>query len=188
MSGDRSAEFRASAADCLKLARRAGDPRIRAALLVMPQRWLDLADEPLGARRFQSLLEDFNSQQSGSPSTGDAKTATGRAGNGVRQSIQHRLKSWLKQLSRCSYGRRGFSHRSFAVSAYGNVVGDPNFRPLSRLMARRASRAADKSHGSHWLRPYDILTHPVGALATQNAAALRLKQRVEADIRNPAGT
>src|SRR5262249_28741121 len=101
---------------------------------------------------------------------------------------KHRLKSWLKQLSRCSYGRRGFSHRSFAVSAYGNVVGDPNFRPLSRLMARRASRAADKSHGSHWLRPYDILTHPVGALATQNAAALRLKQRVEADIRNPAGT
>jgi hypothetical protein len=63
MSGDRSAEFRASAADCLKLASRAGDPSIRAALLAMAQRWLDLADEPLGARRFQSLLEDFNSQQ-----------------------------------------------------------------------------------------------------------------------------
>ena len=169
MSGDRSAEFRASAADCLKLARRAGDPRIRAALLVMAQRWLDLADEPLGARSFQSLLQDFNSQQSGSPSTGDAKTATGRAGNGVRQSIQHRLKSWLKQLSRCSYGRRGFSHRSFAVSAYGNAVGDPNFRPAFVL-----DGSARIPH--------------CGQVTLQNPAALRLKQGVEADKRNPAGT
>ena len=71
MSGDRSAEFRASAADCLKLASRAGDPSIRAALLAMAQRWLDLADEPLGARRFQSLLEDFNSQLR-QRSTGDS--------------------------------------------------------------------------------------------------------------------
>jgi hypothetical protein len=62
MPEDRSTDFRASAAECLRLARVA-DPKMRAALLAMAQRWLDMADEPLAARRFRSLLEDFNRRQ-----------------------------------------------------------------------------------------------------------------------------
>jgi hypothetical protein len=60
---DRYSEFRASAAECLLLATSVTDQRTRAALLAMAQRWLDLAEEPLGARRMDMALRGFNDAQ-----------------------------------------------------------------------------------------------------------------------------
>ena len=55
--------FRALAADCLDLAHRTTDQGARASLLLMAQRWLELASEKFGERRFDGLLDDFNQQQ-----------------------------------------------------------------------------------------------------------------------------
>jgi hypothetical protein len=44
MSGDRSRERRLLAAECLELAKRTSDVRVRASLVEMAQRWLDLAE------------------------------------------------------------------------------------------------------------------------------------------------
>ena len=41
---DRSDEFRKAAADCLALLRVTTDPKTRVSLLVMAQRWFDLAN------------------------------------------------------------------------------------------------------------------------------------------------
>ena len=63
MSGNRSADFRASAAACLKLATSTADPRARLSLVAMAQKWLALANAPLGAARFDAVLKEFNDQQ-----------------------------------------------------------------------------------------------------------------------------
>jgi hypothetical protein len=63
MSGNRSAEFRTSAAECLKLATSTADPKARIALIAMAQKWLALANAPLGAARFDAVLKEFNDQQ-----------------------------------------------------------------------------------------------------------------------------
>jgi hypothetical protein len=44
MSGDRSRERRRLAAECLEVAKRTSDAGVRASLLEMAQRWLDLAE------------------------------------------------------------------------------------------------------------------------------------------------
>jgi hypothetical protein len=44
-------------------ANRTTDQGARATLLLMAQKWLDLASEKFGARRFGGLLDDFNEQQ-----------------------------------------------------------------------------------------------------------------------------
>jgi hypothetical protein len=63
MSSDRSAQFRASAAECLRLATSATDSKARIALVAMAQKWLALANAPLGAARFDAVLKEFNDQQ-----------------------------------------------------------------------------------------------------------------------------
>jgi hypothetical protein len=55
--------YRAAAAECLEAANRTTDQGARATLLLMAQKWLDLASEKSGARRFGGLLDDFNEQQ-----------------------------------------------------------------------------------------------------------------------------
>jgi len=60
---NRASDFRASAAECLLLATSVTDQRTRTALLAMAQRWLDLADAPLGASRLDVALQGFNDQQ-----------------------------------------------------------------------------------------------------------------------------
>ena len=44
MSGDRSRERRRLAAECLEVAKRTSDAGVRASLVEMAQRWLDLAE------------------------------------------------------------------------------------------------------------------------------------------------
>src|SRR5262245_27342140 len=63
MPEDRSAELKTLAADFIGRATGTTDPIARAAFLAMAQRLLDLAHEPLGTRRFQELLKDFNQRQ-----------------------------------------------------------------------------------------------------------------------------
>jgi hypothetical protein len=58
--GDRAAEFRALAAECLSLAGGAADPDARARLVAMAQRWHDLANE---RSEFDSVIADFNDRQ-----------------------------------------------------------------------------------------------------------------------------
>jgi hypothetical protein len=48
------------AAECLDLARRTTDQGARASLLLMAQRWMELASEKFGERRFGGLLDEFN--------------------------------------------------------------------------------------------------------------------------------
>jgi hypothetical protein len=60
---DNADEFRRAAAECLELAQNASDENARAALLAMAQKWLDLASDPFGARRFSELLRELNDQQ-----------------------------------------------------------------------------------------------------------------------------
>jgi len=55
--------YRAAAAECLEAANRTTDQGARATLLLMAQKWLDLASEKFGARRFGGLHDDFNEQQ-----------------------------------------------------------------------------------------------------------------------------
>ncbi len=58
---DRADEFRKHAESCLALARIVTDPVERAKLLMMAQRWKDLANEPV--RDLNAVLEGFNEQQ-----------------------------------------------------------------------------------------------------------------------------
>jgi hypothetical protein len=55
--------FRAAAAECLEAAGRTADQNARATPLLMAQKWLDLASEQFGRRRFDALLNDFNDEQ-----------------------------------------------------------------------------------------------------------------------------
>jgi hypothetical protein len=63
MHTDQNLEFRRASAQCLKLARQASDENARAALLAMAQKWLELASDQFGARRFHDLLQELNEQQ-----------------------------------------------------------------------------------------------------------------------------
>ena len=60
---DKLREFRRASAECLELARHASDDSARAALLAMAQKWLELASDQFGARRFHGLLRELNDQQ-----------------------------------------------------------------------------------------------------------------------------
>jgi len=58
---DRAGEFRKHAERCVALARVVTDPVARSALLLMAQRWYDLANEPVPD--LNTVLEGFNEQQ-----------------------------------------------------------------------------------------------------------------------------
>jgi hypothetical protein len=60
---DRSDEFRKAAADCLRLARVTSDAATRASLLVMAQRWFDLANGPGSQAAFDAAVRVFNEGQ-----------------------------------------------------------------------------------------------------------------------------
>jgi len=51
------------AAACLAIARQTTDSTAHTALLLMAQRWFELADEPFGDRRFEALIDEFNQRQ-----------------------------------------------------------------------------------------------------------------------------
>ncbi len=56
--------FRAAAAECLEAARKTADLDARATLLLMAQRWLELADGSIfGRRRLDMALDHFNKRQ-----------------------------------------------------------------------------------------------------------------------------
>ena len=66
--GDRSLEYRASAAECLRLAGNATEPGARAALMLMAQRWMVLAGATSGALQGDALLpDDVNDRQTDEP-------------------------------------------------------------------------------------------------------------------------
>jgi hypothetical protein len=60
---DRSEGYKKAAADCLELAQKASDPKIRLALLQMAQNWLRLLTRTGASDQFEALLQDFNDQQ-----------------------------------------------------------------------------------------------------------------------------
>jgi hypothetical protein len=61
---DRADEFRRHAESCLALARSVTDLSERAKLLIMAQRWYELADEPVD---LNIVLQGFNEQQLTTP-------------------------------------------------------------------------------------------------------------------------
>jgi hypothetical protein len=63
MQADQNREFRRASAECLELARHASDESARTALLAMAQKWLELASDQFGTRRFHDLLQELNEQQ-----------------------------------------------------------------------------------------------------------------------------
>jgi hypothetical protein len=66
--GDRSLEYQASAAECLRLAGNATEPGARAALMLMAQRWMVLAGATSGALQGDALLpDDVNDRQTDEP-------------------------------------------------------------------------------------------------------------------------
>ena len=64
---DRFYEFRKAAADCVALARTTNDPTTRTSLLIMAQKWYDLANGP--ATDFNAIVQEFNDQQMSKPVT-----------------------------------------------------------------------------------------------------------------------
>jgi hypothetical protein len=64
---DRFYEFRKAAADCVALARMTSDPKTRASLLTMAQKWYDLANGP--PTNFEAILREFNDEQMSRPVT-----------------------------------------------------------------------------------------------------------------------
>lgn len=61
---DRSLEYRALAAECLKLAGSAVDPTRRSEYLALAQMWKELAKEAAaGARMLDRVQEEFNTAQ-----------------------------------------------------------------------------------------------------------------------------
>lgn len=60
---DRSDEFRNAASDCLQLARLTSDPSTRASLLLMAQKWFDLANGPRSQAGFDAAVQVFNDGQ-----------------------------------------------------------------------------------------------------------------------------
>jgi hypothetical protein len=60
---DRSDEFRAAASECLRLARLTSDESTRASLLVMAQRWFELANGPPSQDTLDVAVRAFNERQ-----------------------------------------------------------------------------------------------------------------------------
>jgi hypothetical protein len=57
---DRSDEYRKSALECLELARTIADPTVRASLLVMAEKWFELAtDRPRGRAVLDAAVRGF---------------------------------------------------------------------------------------------------------------------------------
>jgi hypothetical protein len=51
------------AAECFEMATTTTDSAARATLLMMAQRWLEMARETFGDRLFNALIDDFNQRQ-----------------------------------------------------------------------------------------------------------------------------
>jgi len=60
---DRADEFRKAAAQCLELALTTTDAGARTTLLLLAQKWRELAGHPLVDVRFDAILKEFNDQQ-----------------------------------------------------------------------------------------------------------------------------
>jgi hypothetical protein len=60
---DRSDRFRRAALECLQLARRASDENARTTLLMMAQRWFDLANGPTTQGGLDFAVREFNEGQ-----------------------------------------------------------------------------------------------------------------------------
>jgi hypothetical protein len=60
---DRSDRFRRAALECLQLARRASDENARTSLLMMAQRWFDLASGPTTQGGLDFAVREFNEGQ-----------------------------------------------------------------------------------------------------------------------------
>jgi hypothetical protein len=60
---DRSDRFRRAALECLQLARRASDENARTSLLMMAQRWFDLANGPTAKDGLDFAVREFNEGQ-----------------------------------------------------------------------------------------------------------------------------
>jgi len=61
---DRADEFRQAAVECVALAKATIDPGTRVSLLMMAQKWLDIANDALAAdKKLEVILQDFNDQQ-----------------------------------------------------------------------------------------------------------------------------
>jgi hypothetical protein len=59
MSGDRSRTRRQLAEDCLALAKQSSDSKVRASLLAMAQKWLDLANDESGSHELDAWNKTF---------------------------------------------------------------------------------------------------------------------------------
>jgi hypothetical protein len=60
---DGSDEFRQAASECLRLARTTSDQSTRASLLIMAQKWFDLANGPASRGLFDAAVRVFNEGQ-----------------------------------------------------------------------------------------------------------------------------
>lgn len=60
---DRSDEFRRAAFECLRLARTTFDENTRASLLIMAQKWFDLANGPPSQGVLDAAVRAFNDWQ-----------------------------------------------------------------------------------------------------------------------------
>jgi hypothetical protein len=63
MLAEEEAKFLQAASDCLDLARSTQDKQMRAALVVLAQQWLDLAQDRSDDSAFHSVLEAFRDWQ-----------------------------------------------------------------------------------------------------------------------------
>jgi hypothetical protein len=59
MSGDRSRKRRWFAAECLALAKQSSDLKVRASLLAMAQKWLDLANDEFVSHELNAWNKTF---------------------------------------------------------------------------------------------------------------------------------
>jgi hypothetical protein len=55
------------AAQCFEMAAATTDSAARVRLLMMAQRWLEMAGETFGDRLFNALIDDFNERQMADP-------------------------------------------------------------------------------------------------------------------------
>ena len=60
---DHADEFRKAAAECLALAQKTTDPRVRISLLTLAQKWLKFANWHFSGKNFDDVLQEFNDQQ-----------------------------------------------------------------------------------------------------------------------------
>jgi hypothetical protein len=63
MTVDSSEWCREAAAECLRLAQDTFDQQVRVSLLAMAQKWLEIAGDEFGSRRFKDIVDDFNDRQ-----------------------------------------------------------------------------------------------------------------------------